>query len=105
MDGLKLLAAKGVRNGETLEWEFTSFKHLGENTIYGEGFGLKGNAELDYSLNIFDKHQNARVVANVLYKSEKNDSSYFQGHGSCDLTAGSATCVMWLKGFGEYNEK
>ena len=45
------------------------------------------------------------MVANVLYKSEKNDSSYFQGHGSCDLTAGSATCVMWLKGFGEYDGK
>ena len=84
---------------------FISFKHLGEITIYGEGFGLKGNAELDYSLNIFDRHQNARVVANVLYKSEKNDSSYFQGHGSCDLTAGSATCVMWFKGFGEYDGK
>ena len=45
------------------------------------------------------------MVANVLYKSEKNDSSYFQGHGSCDLTAGAATCVMWLKGFGEYDGK
>ena len=45
------------------------------------------------------------MVANVLYKSEKNDSSYFQGHQSCDLTAGSATCVMWLKGFGEYDGK
>ena len=45
------------------------------------------------------------MVANVLYKSEKNDSSYFQGHGSCDLTAGSATCVMWFKGFGEFDGK
>ena len=60
---------------------------------------------MDYSLNIFDKHQNGRVVGNVLYKSEKNDSSYFQGHGSCDLTAGSATCVMWFKGFGEFKGK
>ena len=100
----------GAKRGEKwrdsgMRVHFISFKHLGEITIYGEGFGLKGNAEMDYSLNIFDKHQNGRVVGNVLYKSEKNDSSYFQGHGSCDLTAGSATCVMWFKGFGEFDGK
>ena len=29
----------------------------------------------------------------------------FKGHGICDLTAGSATCVSWLKGYGEYDGK
>ena len=45
------------------------------------------------------------MVCNVLYKSEKNDSSYFQVHANCDLIAGSATCVMWFKGFGKFDGK
>ena len=84
---------------------FLEFKHLGEITIYGEGFGIKGGAEFDYGMNFFDKHQNARVTGKATYTSEKKNSSYFQGHMTCDLTAGSATCVQWFKGFGEYEGK
>ena len=84
---------------------FLSFKHMGEITIYGEDFGIKGEAQFDYGMNVFDKHQNALVTAKVTYTSEKKRSSYFQGHMTCDLTAGSATCVQWFKGFGEYDGK
>jgi hypothetical protein len=80
---------------------FLSFKHMGEITIYGEGFGIKGGAQFDYGMNVFDKYQNASVTAKVTYTSEKKKSSYFQGHMTCNLTAGSATCVQWFKGFGE----
>jgi hypothetical protein len=84
---------------------FLSFKHMGEITIYGEGFGIKGGAQFDYGMNVFDKYQNASVTAKVNYTSEKKKSSYFQGHMTCNLTAGSATCVQWFKGFGEYDGK
>jgi len=84
---------------------FLSFKHLGEITVYGEGFGIKGQAQFDYGMNVFDKYQNAQVTAVVTYFSEKKKSSYFKGHMTCDLTAGSATCIQWFKGFGEFEGK
>ena len=42
-------------------------------------FGIKGEAQFDYGMNVFDKHQNAIVTAKVT-DSEKKRSSYFQGH-------------------------
>jgi len=84
---------------------FFSVKGTAEVTIYGEGFGFKGKSESEWSLSFHDKHINGRIISKTTWTSEKNPSSKFRGHGICDLTAGAATCVSWLKGYGEYDGK
>jgi hypothetical protein len=84
---------------------FVSVKSTAEVTIYGEGFGFKGNSESDWGLSIFDKYLNGSIVAQNNWTSVKNPSSGFRGHMRCDLTAGSTICAMWFDGYGEFEGK
>jgi len=84
---------------------FFSVKGTAEVTIYGEGFGFKGKAESDWALSIFDKYVNGSIVSRTVWTSEKDTLSGFKGHQRCDLTGGSTSCVMWFKGFGEFEGK
>ena len=49
--------------------------------------------------------QNGRIVFRAVWTSFKDSSTQFKGHADCDLTSGSTTCVMWFKGYGEYEGK
>ncbi len=74
-------------------------------TLYEEGFGFKGKSEADWGLSILDKYLNGRIVLREIWTSDKDPSTQFKGHADCDLTSGSTTCVMWFKGYGEYEGK
>ena len=80
-------------------------KAPGEITLYGEGFGFKAKQEADWGLSIFDELINGRIVFRAIWTSFKDPSAQFKGHADCDLTSGSTTCVMWFKGYGEYEGK
>jgi hypothetical protein len=82
-----------------------SATHRSEITLYGEGFGFRGKSEADWGLSILDKHINGRIVFRSVWTSSENSSVAFKGHASCDLTSGSTTCVMWFKGYGDYEGK
>ena len=84
---------------------FFSATGRGEMTLYGEGFGFKGKSEADWGLSILDKYINGRIVLREIWTSDKDPSTQFKGHADCGLTSGSTTCVMWFKGYGEFEGK
>ena len=84
---------------------FVSAKSTGEITLYGEGFGFKGKAESDWGLAMLDDYGNGRIVTKETWSSEKGAIVQFRGHASCELTSASTTCVMWFKGYDQYEGK
>ena len=84
---------------------FFSAKVTSAITIYSEGFGFKGTSETDLGLSILDDNGNGRIVPKAIWTSDKDPSTQFKGHADCDLTSGSTTCVMWFKGYGEFEGK
>ncbi len=84
---------------------FIDFKTFADVTLYGEGFGFKAKVQADWALSMLDKVMNGSIVSRHIWTSENDSNSKFVGHSKCTLTSGSATCVMWFKGFGEYDGK
>ena len=84
---------------------FIDFKATADVTLYGEGFGFKAKVQSDWALSMLDKVMNGSIVARHIWTSENDSNSKFVGHSKCDLTSGSATCVMWFKGFGKFDGK
>ena len=54
---------------------------------------------------MLDKVINGSIVVRHIWTSENDSNLKFVGHSKCDLTSGSATCVMWFKGFGKFDGK
>ena len=48
---------------------------------------------------------NGRISTRHIWISDKDPATKFKGHNICELTAGSASCVLWLKGYGEFAGK
>ena len=84
---------------------FIDFKATADETLYGEGFGFKAKVQSDWALSMLDKVMNGSIVARHIWTSENDSNLKFVGHSKCDLTSGSATCVMWFKGFGKFDGK
>jgi hypothetical protein len=84
---------------------FIDFNTTADVTLYGEEFGLKAKVQADWALSMLDKVMNGSIVSRQIWTSEDDPETKFVGHTKCDLTSGSATCVMWFKGFGEYEGK
>ena len=84
---------------------FIDFETTADVTLYGEGFGLKAKVQAAWALSMLDKVMNGSIVSRHTWTSENDAESKFVGHSKCDLTSGSATCVMWFKGFGKYEGK
>ena len=84
---------------------FIDYNSTADVTLYGEGFGFKAKAQSSWALSMLDKRINGSIVSTSIWASENDPESKFVGHSKCDLTSGSATCVMWFKGFGEFDGK
>lgn len=84
---------------------FFSVKSTSEVTVFGENVGFRGKAELDWGFTIVDKFMNGRISTRHIWTSDKDPATKFKGHNICELTAGSASCVLWLKGYGEFAGK
>ena len=84
---------------------FHSIKRFGEVSIFGEGFGFKGNSKSEFGLTILDDNLSGSIIAKFNWISEKNPLSGFEGHSRCEITAGSTICVMWIDGYGEFEGK
>ena len=75
------------------------------NNYLQRGLWFKGTSETDLGLSILDDNGNGRIVTKEIWTSDKDPSTQFKGHADCDLTSGSTTCVMWFKGYGEFEGK
>ena len=84
---------------------FIDYNSTADVTLYGEGFGFKAKAQSSWALSMLDKRINGSIVSTNIWASENDPESKFVGHSKCNLTSGSATCVMWFKGFGKYEGK
>ena len=84
---------------------FESAKSLGEISLYSENFSFRATSVADVYLSFLDKNSNGKIIAKEVWTSSKNSSLEFKGHSSCEITGGSTICIMWFKGFGEYDGK
>ena len=84
---------------------FESAKSLGEISLYSENFSFRATSVADVYLSFLDKNSNGKIIAKEVWTSSKNSSLGFKGHSSCEITGGSTICIMWFKGFGEYDGK
>ena len=84
---------------------FESAKSLGEISLHSENFSFRGTSVADFSLSFLDKNSNGKIITKEVWTSSKNSSLGFKGHSSCEITGGSTICIMWFKGFGEYDGK
>ena len=82
-----------------------SAKSLGEISLYSENFSFRATSVADVYLSFLDKNSNGKIIAKEVWTSSKNSSLGFKGHSSCEITGGSTICIMWFKGFGEYDGK
>ena len=84
---------------------FESAKSLGEISLYSENFSFRAMSVADVYLSFLDKNSNGKIIAKEAWTSSKNSSLGFKGHSSYEITVGSTICIMWFKGFGEYDGK
>ena len=107
MDSSNLLDTNSVKKwlDSGRRTHFFSVKSTSEVTVFGENVGFRGKAELDWGFTIVDKFMNGRISTRHIWTSDKDPATKFKGHNICELTAGSASCVLWLKGYGEFAGK
>ena len=63
------------------------------------------NAKQSGEATLLDDNANGEIETKEIWTSDKDPSTQFKGHADCDLTSGSTTCVMWFKGYGEFEGK